>query len=166
VRGGWRCTQIDPQLAPAHEVDGVRLRQIVFNLLSNAIKFTARAKYACSWRCCTGQRRRRATAVPGVTDTGMGIAPEQLQHLFAPFTQAGAYIQRDHGGTGLGLSISQRLAQMMQGELTLHSTLGEGTRAEVRLSLVEAGSEDAAALLAGGAGPRCCPPRCARHGCW
>ena len=83
-----------------------------------------------------------------VTDTGMGIAPEQLQHLFAPFTQAGAYIQRDHGGTGLGLSICQRLVQMMQGELTLHSTLGEGTRAEVRVSLVEAGSEDAAALLA------------------
>ncbi|KAG1592525.1 hypothetical protein G6F46_014521 [Rhizopus delemar] len=78
----------------------------------------------------------------------MGIAPEQLQHLFAPFTQAGAYIQRDHGGTGLGLSISQRLAQMMEGELTLHSTLGEGTRAEVRLSLVEAGSGDVEALVA------------------
>ncbi|UUS16118.1 response regulator [Stenotrophomonas sp. CD2] len=68
--------------------------------------------------------------------------------MFAPFTQAGAYIQRDHGGTGLGLSICQRLVQMMDGELALHSTLGEGTRAEVRLSLVEAGSGDVEALVA------------------
>jgi signal transduction histidine kinase len=80
---GWRCTQIDPQLAPAHEVDGVRLRQIVFNLLSNAIKFTARARSRLQLEVL-GPTARTASRVPGVTDTGMGIAPEQLQHLFAP----------------------------------------------------------------------------------
>ncbi|ALA80767.1 transporter substrate-binding domain-containing protein [Stenotrophomonas maltophilia] len=149
ARGLALHVQIDPQLAPAHEVDGVRLRQIVFNLLSNAIKFTAQGEVRLQLEVLGPTREDGAQPLClSVTDTGMGIAPEQLQHLFAPFTQAGAYIQRDHGGTGLGLSISQRLAQMMEGELTLHSTLGEGTRAEVRLSLVEAGSGDVEALVA------------------
>ncbi|EPJ6835997.1 ATP-binding protein [Stenotrophomonas maltophilia] len=149
ARGLALHVQIDPQLAPAHEVDGVRLRQIVFNLLSNAIKFTAQGEVRLQLEVLgpTSEDGVQPLCL-SVTDTGIGIAPEQLQHLFAPFAQAGAYIQRDHGGTGLGLSICQRLVQMMQGELTLHSTLGEGTRAEVRISLVEAGSEDAAALLA------------------
>lgn len=149
ARGLALHVQIDPQLAPAHEVDGVRLRQIVFNLLSNAIKFTAQGEVRLQLEVLGPTREDGAQPLClSVTDTGMGIAPDQLQHLFAPFTQAGAYIQRDHGGTGLGLSISQRLAQMMEGELTLHSTLGEGTRAEVRLSLVEAGSGDVEALVA------------------
>ncbi|HEL3180502.1 TPA: transporter substrate-binding domain-containing protein, partial [Stenotrophomonas maltophilia] len=149
ARGLALHVQIDPQLAPAHEVDGVRLRQIVFNLLSNAIKFTAQGEVRLQLEVLGPTHEDGAQPLClSVTDTGMGIAPDQLQHLFAPFTQAGAYIQRDHGGTGLGLSISQRLAQMMEGELTLHSTLGEGTRAEVRLSLVEAGSGDVEALVA------------------
>ncbi|MEG0184997.1 MAG: transporter substrate-binding domain-containing protein [Stenotrophomonas sp.] len=141
--------QIDPQLAQAHEVDGVRLRQIVFNLLSNAIKFTLKGSVRLRLEVLG------ATAEDGsqplrlsVTDTGIGIAPEQLPTLFEPFTQAGAYIQRDHGGTGLGLSICRRLVQKMDGELKLESTLGEGTRVEVLLSLVEARSEDVVALQA------------------
>ncbi|HIE1098031.1 ATP-binding protein [Stenotrophomonas maltophilia] len=147
ARGLALHVQIDPQLAAAHEVDGVRLRQIVFNLLSNAIKFTAQGEVRLQVEVVgpTTEEGGQPLCL-SVTDTGMGIAPEQLQHLFAPFTQAGAYIQRDHGGTGLGLSICQRLVQMMDGELTLHSVLGEGTRAEVRFSLVEAGSGDVEAL--------------------
>ncbi|MFT3458047.1 ATP-binding protein [Klebsiella pneumoniae] len=149
ARGLALHVQIDPQLAPAHEVDGVRLRQIVFNLLSNAIKFTAQGEVRLQLEVLGPTSEEGAQPLClSVTDTGIGIAPEQLQHLFAPFTQAGAYIQRDHGGTGLGLSICQRLVQMMDGELALHSTLGEGTRAEVRLSLVEAGSGDVEALVA------------------
>ncbi|HEO8483074.1 ATP-binding protein [Stenotrophomonas maltophilia] len=149
ARGLDLHVQIDPQLAAAHEVDGVRLRQIVFNLLSNAIKFTVRGEVRLQLDVLgpTAEDGSQPLCL-SVTDTGIGIAPEQLQHLFAPFTQAGAYIQRDHGGTGLGLSICQRLVQMMDGELELHSTLGEGTRAEVRLSLVEAGSGDVEALVA------------------
>ena len=149
ARGLELHVQIDPQLAAAHEVDGVRLRQIVFNLLSNAIKFTARGEVRLQLEVLgpTADDGSQPLCL-SVTDTGTGIAPEQLQHLFAPFTQAGAYIQRDHGGTGLGLSICQRLVQMMGGELELHSTLGEGTRAEVRLALVEAGRGDVEALVA------------------
>lgn len=149
ARGLELHVQIDPQLAAAHEVDGVRLRQIAFNLLSNAIKFTARGEVRLQLEVLgpTADDGSQPLCL-SVTDTGIGIAPEQLQHLFAPFTQAGAYIQRDHGGTGLGLSICQRLVQMMGGELELHSTLGEGTRAEVRLALVEAGRGDVEALVA------------------
>jgi two-component system sensor histidine kinase EvgS len=149
ARGLELHVQIDPQLAAAHEVDGVRLRQIVFNLLSNAIKFTARGEVRLQLEVLgpTAEDGSQPLCL-SVTDTGTGIAPEQLQHLFAPFTQAGAYIQSDHGGTGLGLSICQRLVQMMGGELELHSTLGEGTRAEVRLALVEAGRGDVEALVA------------------
>lgn len=149
ARGLELHVQIDPQLAAAHEVDGVRLRQIVFNLLSNAIKFTARGEVRLQLEVLgpTADDGSQPLCL-SVTDTGIGIAPEQLQNLFAPFTQAGAYIQRDHGGTGLGLSICQRLVQMMGGELELHSTLGEGTRAEVRLALVEAGRGDVEALVA------------------
>lgn len=149
ARGLELHVQIDPHLAAAHEVDGVRLRQIAFNLLSNAIKFTARGEVRLQLEVLgpTADDGSQPLCL-SVTDTGIGIAPEQLQHLFAPFTQAGAYIQRDHGGTGLGLSICQRLVQMMGGELELHSTLGEGTRAEVRLALVEAGRGDVEALVA------------------
>ena len=140
---------IDPQLAPAHEVDGVRLRQIVFNLLSNAIKFTPQGEVRLQVEVLASSADDGSQSLRlSVTDTGIGIAPEQIPTLFAPFTQAGAYIQRDHGGTGLGLSICQRLVQMMGGRMNLESTLGEGTRVEVRLSLVQARHEDVAALLA------------------
>ena len=148
ARGLDLHVQIDPQLAAAREVDGVRLRQIVFNLLSNAIKFTVRGEVRLQLEVLgpTAEDGSQPLCL-SVTDTGIGIAPEQLQHLFAPFTQAGAYIQRDHGGTG-GPEHLPAPVQMMDGELELHSTLGAGTRAEVRLSLVEAGRGDVEALAA------------------
>lgn len=147
ARGLELQLEIDPQLAQAHEVDGVRLRQIVFNLVSNAIKFTLQGSVRLQLEVLgpsadDGSQPLRLSVV----DTGIGIAPEHLPTLFEPFTQAGAYIQRDHGGTGLGLSICRRLVQKMGGELRLESTLGVGTRVEVLLSLIEARSEDVAAL--------------------
>lgn len=149
ARGLALHVQIDPRLAPAHEFDGVRLRQIVFNLLGNAIKFTSQGEVRLQVDVLgpTTEEGRQPLRLR-VTDTGIGIAPEQLQQLFEPFTQAGAYIQRDHGGSGLGLSICRRLVALMEGELDLRSTLGEGTCAEVSLSLVEASMSDAQALAA------------------
>jgi len=82
-----------------------------------------------------------------VSDTGIGIAEDQIPHLFAPFAQAGAHIQREHGGTGLGLSICHRLVQKMGGDISLQSVLGQGTRVDVLLSLVEARADDVQALL-------------------
>ncbi|WP_312252652.1 transporter substrate-binding domain-containing protein [Stenotrophomonas sp.] len=149
ARGLELQVDIDPRLAQAHEVDGVRLRQIVFNLLSNAIKFTNEGHVRLQVDVLgataeDGSQPLRLT----VSDTGIGIAEDQIPHLFAPFTQAGAYIQREHGGTGLGLSICRRLVHKMGGELSLHSVLGEGTRVDVEVALVEARAEDVAALLA------------------
>lgn len=148
ARGLDLQVEIDPRLAPAHEVDGVRLRQIIFNLLSNAIKFTAHGSVRLQVEvlgatCEDGSQPLRLI----VSDTGIGIAEAQLPHLFVPFAQAGVHIQREHGGTGLGLSICHRLVHKMGGEIALHSVLGEGTRVEVTLSLVEARAEDVQALL-------------------
>ena len=148
ARGLALQVDIDPRLAQAHEVDGVRLRQIVFNLLSNAIKFTAQGSVRLQVDVLgatteDGSQPLRLT----VSDTGIGIADDQIPHLFAPFAQAGAHIQREHGGTGLGLSICHRLVQKMGGEISLHSVLGEGTRVDVLLSLVEARADDVQALL-------------------
>ncbi len=148
ARGLDLQVEIDPRLAQAHEFDGVRVRQIIFNLLSNAIKFTAQGSVRLQVDVLgatteEGSQPLRLT----VSDTGIGIADEQIPHLFAPFAQAGAHIHREHGGTGLGLSICHRLVQKMGGEISLHSVLGQGTRVEVLLSLVEARADDVQALL-------------------
>ncbi|WMJ71243.1 transporter substrate-binding domain-containing protein [Stenotrophomonas sp. 24(2023)] len=149
TRGLDLQVDIDPQLAAAHEVDGVRLRQVVFNLLGNAIKFTPKGSVRLQVDVLEEDHEQGTQSLRlTVSDTGVGIAPEQMERLFEPFQQAGAYTQRDFGGTGLGLSICQRLVTMMGGELALHSALGEGTRVEVMLVLGVARSEDVALLAA------------------
>lgn len=122
--------RIDPRLAGRHAADGVRLRQILFNLLSNAIKFTPRGEVAIELDLlesrADAQRIRLA-----VRDTGVGIAADQQERLFSPFIQAEASTTRRYGGTGLGLSICRKLAELMGGELVLHSAPGQGTRVEL-----------------------------------
>ncbi|WP_079224775.1 ATP-binding protein [Stenotrophomonas maltophilia] len=148
ARGLDLQVEIDPRLAQAHEVDGVRLRQIIFNLLSNAIKFTAQGSVRLQVDVLGATTAEGGQPLRlSVSDTGIGIAEEQIPHLFAPFAQAGAHIQREHGGTGLGLSICHRLVQKMGGDISLQSVLGQGTRVDVLLSLVEARADDVQALL-------------------
>jgi PAS domain S-box-containing protein len=108
--------------------DPVRLHQVLLNLVGNAVKFTE-----------IGSVRIHATARPDpsyksgvrlrieVTDTGVGIDPERMGHLFQPFQQAEASTTRRFGGTGLGLSICRRLVGMMHGEIGVDSTLGVGS---------------------------------------
>ena len=121
--------EIDPSITGVWHGDSVRTRQIVSNLLSNAVKFTESGSVE------VGVRARDAGIEIVISDTGIGIAPEVLPHLFAKFSQADGSTTRRFGGTGLGLAISRELAQMMGGDITVESRLREGTCFTVRLPM-------------------------------
>lgn len=115
--------EIEPGMPGRARTDPLRFQQILFNLLSNAIKFTSAGEVAVIARWDADRSRLEVM----VRDTGVGVAPEVLPHIFDGFRQADAGIARRFGGTGLGLSISRRLAQMMGGDLTAESTPGQGS---------------------------------------
>ena len=110
--------------------DATKVRQILFNLLSNACKFTDHGTISFDVRRQTGSSDR---FIFRVTDTGIGMTPEQQWKLFQDFAQADASIARKYGGTGLGLAISSRFAEMMQGHINVESQLGEGSTFTVDL---------------------------------
>lgn len=114
-----------PADLPAVYLDPLRLEQILLNLLSNATKFTQAGTITLGVTQRTGPAGDQIGFA--VQDTGIGIAPDQLEHIFQEFTQADASTTRQYGGTGLGLAISRRLAQLMSGEITVTSTLGAGS---------------------------------------
>ena len=102
--------------------DAVRLRQVLLNLLDNAVKFSDAGQVLL----------RVGNAGPGmlrfeVSDTGMGISPEGMRKLFAPFSQVDASMTRRFGGTGLGLAICKRLVELMGGQIGVDSEPGVGT---------------------------------------
>jgi signal transduction histidine kinase/CheY-like chemotaxis protein/integral membrane sensor domain MASE1 len=103
--------------------DGHRLQQILVNLVGNAIKFTEKGTVSVLVELAAAPATLRFT----VRDSGIGIAPEQLTQLFAPFAQADASMTRRFGGTGLGLTISRRIAALMGGAIEVRSTQGEGS---------------------------------------
>jgi PAS domain S-box-containing protein len=102
--------------------DRLKVEQVVLNLLSNAVKFTPEGG-TITVDCSSGEDVARIT----VTDTGPGIAPDQQEAIFEPFVQLGRNLTSAHEGTGLGLSISRDLARAMGGEVSVKSTLGEGS---------------------------------------
>jgi anti-sigma regulatory factor (Ser/Thr protein kinase) len=121
--------QVDPAI-PMVWQDVSKLQQILSNLLSNAIKFTPEG----------GRVLVKAEAEPGhviitVTDTGVGIAPEEQELVFEKFRQSGNPLTREHAGTGLGLSIVRELTKLLGGEMTLQSELGRGSTFRIRLPL-------------------------------
>ncbi|WP_052553789.1 response regulator [Enhygromyxa salina] len=105
--------------------DITRVRQVLFNLLSNACKFTEQGRVAL--RVQELRVGTEAWLRFDVTDSGLGIKPEQLAKLFKPFTQADASTSRRFGGTGLGLSISDQFAQMLGGRIEVESEYGVGS---------------------------------------
>jgi signal transduction histidine kinase len=124
-KNGNRLSVSCPEEIGCMHADQGRVRQILFNLLHNACKFTENGEVALA------AARRRADGVDRlefqVTDSGIGIAPEQMASLFGEFTQADASSTRRYGGTGLGLAISQRLVRMMGGEIRAESQPGRGS---------------------------------------
>ena len=111
--------------------DQTRLRQILLNLLSNACKFTEKGTVSLtvSRHLEKGQEWIRFS----VSDTGIGMTPEQLGKLFQEFTQADSSTTRKYGGTGLGLAITERLCKMMGGDVAVESKPGAGTTFTVTL---------------------------------
>ncbi|PJG57110.1 PAS domain-containing sensor histidine kinase [Bradyrhizobium forestalis] len=120
-----------PQDLPVMTGDPRAFKQIVLNLVANAIKFTERGGQVCVSAGVSGSQLTLR-----ISDTGVGIAPDDLKRIGAPFFQAGKTYQRRHEGTGLGLSIVKSLVALHLGELTVQSRLGEGTAVTVKLPLV------------------------------
>lgn len=106
--------------------DPTRIRQILINLLGNAVKFTEIGKIMIAVKQLE-KTDKIARLEFSVCDTGIGIEPSKLPHLFDSFSQADKSTTRTHGGTGLGLSISKKLVEMMGGTITAESTPGEGS---------------------------------------
>ena len=105
-------------------IDAQKLRQCLLNLLSNACKFTKQGQVKLSMRRV--EQEGEARLVFTVSDTGIGLSEEQMSRLFQAFEQASANTAREFGGTGLGLMITRRMAQMMGGDVSVASELGQG----------------------------------------
>ncbi len=139
ARGLTLAVTVDPAAVVSGDPD--RLQQVVWNLLSNAIKFTPRGGHVALRVDRDGQRCRVSVA-----DTGKGITPAFLPHVFDRFRQADASSTRRHGGLGLGLAIVRHLIELHGGTIEAHSDGdGKGARFEVLLPLVEPGPAAAAA---------------------
>ncbi len=124
--------EVDPSLGEMR-ADLTKVRQALFNLLSNAAKFTHEGEIAL---VVQGLREPEGDSVRmAVSDSGIGIPPEKIDHVFEEFSQADESTTRDYGGTGLGLPISRRFCQMMGGDITVESTVGEGSTFSIRLPL-------------------------------
>jgi signal transduction histidine kinase len=112
-----------PKEMPAIRSDRQKVKQILLNLLSNALKFT----HAGSVTISVARDPAGRTVSLAVADTGIGIAALDQARIFEDFRQLDNSPTRAYGGTGLGLSICQRLAQMLDGRITLESQLGKGS---------------------------------------
>lgn len=109
------------------ESDLTRVRQVLFNLLSNACKFTENGTVALVVSRTTAPDDRREWINFKISDTGIGMSPEQVGKLFQQFTQADPSTTRKYGGTGLGLAISQRFCHLLGGHISVQSELGKGS---------------------------------------
>lgn len=118
------------------KTDLTKVRQSLFNLLSNASKFTKQGQITISVekdhrKSGMADVEQQKSALPyilfKVSDTGIGIAPERMEKLFQPFTQADSSTTREYGGTGLGLAITRKLSQIMGGDTFVESEVGKGS---------------------------------------
>jgi len=131
-KGLTLVTHVAADVLDRRHGDWNRVRQILVNLVGNAIKFTERGTVQVDLAVDPASEGGLHIAV---RDTGVGIAPEHIDHIFAAFEQADTATNRRFGGTGLGLAISARLAEMLGGRIWVESTLDEGSAFHVRLPL-------------------------------
>ena len=137
-----------PKDLPTIRADRIRVRQVLLNLVSNAAKFTEEGQIAVSARYIEGNGE--GEILIAVADTGIGIAPKDVEKLFEPFSQVDPSPTRKSGGTGLGLSIARHLVELHGGRIWVESTLGEGSTFAFTLPL---DPPEAEGELDGGTGP-------------
>ena len=134
--------EIDERLADTDLLgDPLRLQQILLNLLSNAVKFTEHGEVSINARIIDEDEQQLRVTLQ-VSDTGIGISAEAQQRIFRPFEQADSSTTRQHGGTGLGLAICDRLVQLMDGQIVLRSTPGEGSTFSFALRFEKCRTDD------------------------
>ncbi|MCU0425006.1 MAG: PAS domain-containing protein [Candidatus Kapabacteria bacterium] len=109
-------------------LDEIRLRQILFNLVGNAVKFTDKGSVKIILKTAPADTSKHIRLTLAVEDTGIGIPEAQQQAVFEAFRQQEGQSARKYGGTGLGLTITKRLVEMMNGEISVSSALGKGSR--------------------------------------
>jgi len=120
-------TRVTPQVPETLIGDPVRLQQVIVNLVSNAIKFTQKGGVEISCEFIENSEGK-VTLLFAVSDTGIGIAEENLHTIFERFKQEDESVTRSHGGTGLGLAISLQLVNLMGGDINVESKKGQGSR--------------------------------------
>jgi len=125
AKGLELMAHIDPALPDQVQGDPERLRQVIINLTSNALKFSDHGEVIVRAQLDSIENGI-ANIRFSVRDQGIGISEEQQSKLFSPFVQADGTISRRFGGTGLGLSISKRLVNLMNGDISVQSSLGNG----------------------------------------
>jgi signal transduction histidine kinase len=125
---------VDPVIPQYVVGDSIRIRQILTNLLSNAVKFTQAGSVLVELDLVR-ESSSDVRLLISVTDTGIGIAPDRLEGLFEPFSQADLSTTRRYGGTGLGLAIVRRLAAVMGGEVWAESEEGKGSAFHVSVTI-------------------------------
>jgi signal transduction histidine kinase/DNA-binding response OmpR family regulator len=125
--------EVDPSLENMH-ADVTKVRQALFNLLSNAAKFTHAGEIGL--RVHEERVGGESWVHMSVSDSGIGIAADKIDHVFEEFSQADDSTTRNYGGTGLGLPISRRFCQMMGGDIRVTSTVGRGSTFTIELPLV------------------------------
>ena len=123
-----------PAMAQTLLGDAGKLRQVLLNLISNAVKFTQQGEVLVSLKAST-PTPNEARLYIDVSDTGVGIPGEAIEHLFQPFYQVESGNRRSYGGTGLGLAICKQIVEEMGGRIQVRSVMGVGTTFEITLDL-------------------------------
>ncbi len=126
-RGNTFLVEYSGEMPETIHTDGARIRQVIVNLVGNALKFTEKGSVRMAASFLPEWRPDQSALRVDVIDTGIGIREDVLPQLFQPFFQGGETITHKFGGTGLGLAISRHIAESLGGELTVKSTLGQGS---------------------------------------
>jgi len=129
--------EVDPELPRRVRLDGARLRQALTNLLANAIRFTQQGTVTLACRVAPAVAGREPCLLLVVSDTGVGMSADTVQRLFesSHLPQRGPAREPGRQHTGLGLEVADRLVRLMEGEIAVESTLGQGSSFRIRLPL-------------------------------